>query len=157
MEECSGYGGKTTHILDLTVTLQLLNPVFKGVLSSTGGWVGENHSGHVGEEKICILAGNQILIVQPITRQLLTNILLTHLVISYYKKFSHVKPIMRCVSCILVVLRTGTYEIQEAEGVQPGTKIVLHLKQESREFSDEDTVSGMFLNSFQNFLKCQNL
>jgi HSP90 family molecular chaperone len=34
------------------------------------------------------------------------------------------------------------YEIQEAEGVQPGTKIVLHLKQENREFSDEDTVSG---------------
>lgn len=45
----------------------------------------------------------------------------------------------------LVVCRTGTYEIQEAEGVQPGTKIVLHLKQESREFSDEDTVSGMLL------------
>lgn len=43
----------------------------------------------------------------------------------------------------LLVHRTGTYEIQEAEGVQPGTKIVLHLKQENREFSDEDTVSGM--------------
>nr|CAD7441695.1 unnamed protein product [Timema bartmani] len=35
---------------------------------------------------------------------------------------------------------TGSYEIQEAEGVSPGTKIVLHLKPESREFSDEDTI-----------------
>ena len=39
--------------------------------------------------------------------------------------------------------RSGAYEIQEADGVQPGTKIVLHLKQDCREFSDEDTVSGM--------------
>nr|CAD7460806.1 unnamed protein product [Timema tahoe] len=38
---------------------------------------------------------------------------------------------------------TGSYEIQEAEGVFPGTKIVLHLKPESREFSDEDTIRGV--------------
>lgn len=39
--------------------------------------------------------------------------------------------------------RTGSYEIQEAEGVQDGTKIVLHLKTEHRQFSDEDTVLSM--------------
>jgi TNF receptor-associated protein 1 len=37
---------------------------------------------------------------------------------------------------------SGTYEIQQAEGVEPGTKIVLHLKPESREFSDEDSILG---------------
>lgn len=46
---------------------------------------------------------------------------------------------------------TGTYEIQEAEGVQPGTKIVLHLKQENREFSDEDTISGI-IKKYSNFV-----
>jgi TNF receptor-associated protein 1 len=46
---------------------------------------------------------------------------------------------------------TGTYEIQEAEGVQPGTKIILHLKQDSREFSDEETVSGI-IKKYSNFV-----
>ncbi|XP_021934200.1 heat shock protein 75 kDa, mitochondrial-like [Zootermopsis nevadensis] len=49
---------------------------------------------------------------------------------------------------------TGTYEIQEAEGVQPGTKIALLLKQESREFSDEDTVSAPLANGCQ---RCDSL
>lgn len=30
----------------------------------------------------------------------------------------------------------------EAEGVQPGTKIVVHLKQDCRSFADEETVKG---------------
>jgi TNF receptor-associated protein 1 len=51
----------------------------------------------------------------------------------------------------LLIYRTGTYEIQEAEGVQPGTKIVLHLKQDNREFSDEDTVNGMSSRSLGHF------
>ncbi|XP_069680371.1 heat shock protein 75 kDa, mitochondrial [Periplaneta americana] len=46
---------------------------------------------------------------------------------------------------------TGTFEIQEAEGVQPGTKIVMHLKQDCREFSDEDTVSGI-IKKYSNFV-----
>lgn len=38
---------------------------------------------------------------------------------------------------------SGVYEIQEAEGVAVGTKIVMHLKQDSREYSDEDRVKGL--------------
>lgn len=37
---------------------------------------------------------------------------------------------------------SGSYEISSAEGVQPGTKIVLHLRPDSREFSDEATING---------------
>lgn len=37
---------------------------------------------------------------------------------------------------------SGTYEISNAEGVQPGTKIVLHLRVDCREFSDDDTVNS---------------
>ncbi|CAG2062729.1 unnamed protein product, partial [Timema podura] len=48
---------------------------------------------------------------------------------------------------------TGSYEIQEAEGVSPGTKIVLHLKPESREFSDEDTIRGV-IKKYSNFVGC---
>lgn len=39
---------------------------------------------------------------------------------------------------------TGTYEIAPAEGVQHGTKIVMHLKPDCREFSDEDTLKVHF-------------
>ncbi|XP_071452756.1 heat shock protein 75 kDa, mitochondrial [Hetaerina americana] len=38
---------------------------------------------------------------------------------------------------------SGTYEIQPAEGVQPGTKIVVHLKADCREYSDDDTIKGV--------------
>lgn len=47
--------------------------------------------------------------------------------------------------------RSGTYEIQPAEGVQPGTKIVLHLKTDCREFSDEDTIKNI-INKYSNFV-----
>jgi len=46
---------------------------------------------------------------------------------------------------------SGTYEIQEAEGVSRGTKIILHLKTESREFSDEQTVRGV-IEKYSNFV-----
>ncbi|KAJ9599042.1 hypothetical protein L9F63_010499, partial [Diploptera punctata] len=46
---------------------------------------------------------------------------------------------------------SGAYEIQEADGVQPGTKIVLHLKLDCREFSDEDTISGI-IKKYSNFV-----
>ncbi|KAI4457334.1 heat shock protein 90 family member [Holotrichia oblita] len=42
---------------------------------------------------------------------------------------------------------TGTYEIQPAEGVQYGTKIVIHLKVDCREFSDGDTVKNIIQNN----------
>ncbi|KAJ8958321.1 hypothetical protein NQ318_017467 [Aromia moschata] len=45
----------------------------------------------------------------------------------------------------------GTYEIQPAEGVQHGTKIVLHLKTDCREFSDEDTIKNV-INKYSNFV-----
>lgn len=35
------------------------------------------------------------------------------------------------------------FEIAEASGVRPGTKIVLHLKDDCKEFSAEDRVKGM--------------
>ncbi|XP_046394482.1 heat shock protein 75 kDa, mitochondrial [Ischnura elegans] len=46
---------------------------------------------------------------------------------------------------------SGTYEIQEAEGVQPGTKIVVHLKADCREFSDDDTIKGV-IKKYSNFV-----
>lgn len=41
--------------------------------------------------------------------------------------------------------RSGTYEIQEADGVEIGTKIVVYLKTDCREFADDDTVKSMFI------------
>lgn len=46
---------------------------------------------------------------------------------------------------------TGTYEIQPAEGVQFGTKIVLHLKTDCREFADDDTIKNI-INKYSNFV-----
>lgn len=37
------------------------------------------------------------------------------------------------------------YEIAEAEGVQPGTKIVVYLKSDCREFADEGTIKGKII------------
>lgn len=51
----------------------------------------------------------------------------------------------------LLIFRTGTYEIQPAEGVQPGTKIVIHLKPECRQYSDEDTIKNV-INKYSNFV-----
>ncbi|CAG9859430.1 unnamed protein product [Phyllotreta striolata] len=46
---------------------------------------------------------------------------------------------------------TGSYEIQPAEGVQNGTKIVIHLKGDCREFADEDTIKNV-INKYSNFV-----
>ncbi|XP_031780857.1 heat shock protein 75 kDa, mitochondrial [Nasonia vitripennis] len=46
---------------------------------------------------------------------------------------------------------SGAYEIAKAEGVQPGTKIVIHLRSDCREFSDEDTVNGI-IQKYSNFV-----
>ncbi|XP_012225826.2 heat shock protein 75 kDa, mitochondrial [Linepithema humile] len=46
---------------------------------------------------------------------------------------------------------SGTFEISNADGVQPGTKIVIHLKSDSREFSDENTINRI-INKYSNFV-----
>ncbi|CAG9090761.1 unnamed protein product [Plutella xylostella] len=46
---------------------------------------------------------------------------------------------------------SGMYEIQEAEGVPIGTKIVVYLKTDCREFSDEDTVRNIIM-KYSNFV-----
>ncbi|XP_059059971.1 heat shock protein 75 kDa, mitochondrial [Achroia grisella] len=46
---------------------------------------------------------------------------------------------------------SGMYEIQEAEGVSIGTKIVVHLKTDCREFADDDTVKNI-IKKYSNFI-----
>ena len=43
---------------------------------------------------------------------------------------------------LFVFFRTGKYEISEAEGVQRGTKIVVHLKGDAYDFAKEDIIRG---------------
>lgn len=40
---------------------------------------------------------------------------------------------------------TGTYEIEDVDDVPLGTQIILHLKNECREYADEERVKGMLL------------
>jgi hypothetical protein len=40
-------------------------------------------------------------------------------------------------------LRTGSYEIAEAEGVARGTKIVISLNNESKMFSEPQEIEGL--------------
>lgn len=55
--------------------------------------------------------------------------------------FSSVTP-----NVFLYLSRSGYYELSEADNVEPGTKIVMHLKSgESVEFSDETKVKGQLL------------
>ncbi|CAH0397279.1 unnamed protein product [Chilo suppressalis] len=46
---------------------------------------------------------------------------------------------------------SGTYEIQEVEGVPVGTKIIVHLKTDCREFADDDTVKSI-IKKYSNFI-----
>ncbi|XP_065367827.1 heat shock protein 75 kDa, mitochondrial [Calliphora vicina] len=46
---------------------------------------------------------------------------------------------------------SGSYEIQEAEGVAHGTKIVIHLKPECREYADEDRIKSV-IKKYSNFV-----
>ncbi|XP_026326821.1 heat shock protein 75 kDa, mitochondrial [Hyposmocoma kahamanoa] len=46
---------------------------------------------------------------------------------------------------------SGTYEIQEADNVQIGTKIVVHLKTDCREFSDDERVKNIIM-KYSNFI-----
>ncbi|XP_014233658.1 heat shock protein 75 kDa, mitochondrial [Trichogramma pretiosum] len=46
---------------------------------------------------------------------------------------------------------SGSYEISSAEGVQPGTKIIIHLRTDCREFSDDKVVDGI-IKKYSNFV-----
>ncbi|XP_026746998.1 heat shock protein 75 kDa, mitochondrial [Trichoplusia ni] len=46
---------------------------------------------------------------------------------------------------------SGMYEIQEADGVPIGTKIIVHLKTDCREFADDDTVQNI-IKKYSNFV-----
>ncbi|XP_055846859.1 heat shock protein 75 kDa, mitochondrial [Episyrphus balteatus] len=46
---------------------------------------------------------------------------------------------------------SGSYEIQEAENVAYGTKIVIHLKPECREYADEDRIRAV-IKKYSNFV-----
>ncbi|XP_075234414.1 TNF receptor associated protein 1 [Lycorma delicatula] len=46
---------------------------------------------------------------------------------------------------------SGSYEINKASGVNSGTKIILHLKTENREFSDESTLQQIIV-KYSNFV-----
>jgi len=46
---------------------------------------------------------------------------------------------------------SGTYEIQEADGVSIGTKIILHLKTDCREYADEDRIKTV-IKKYSNFV-----
>ncbi|CAD7012726.1 unnamed protein product [Ceratitis capitata] len=46
---------------------------------------------------------------------------------------------------------SGSYEIQEADGVAYGTKIVIHLKPECREYADEDRIRAV-IKKYSNFV-----
>ncbi|XP_065201134.1 heat shock protein 75 kDa, mitochondrial [Planococcus citri] len=48
---------------------------------------------------------------------------------------------------------SGSYEIRDAEGVERGTKIVLHLKADCREFADESRVQNV-IQKYSNFVNC---
>lgn len=50
--------------------------------------------------------------------------------------------ITKCYS-VIVTYSSGVFEIAEASGVQQGTKIVLHLKDDCKEFYSEDRVKGI--------------
>lgn len=46
---------------------------------------------------------------------------------------------------------SGSYDVSEAEGVQRGTKIVVHLKGDSYDFAKEDVISGI-VKKYSNFV-----
>jgi TNF receptor-associated protein 1 len=51
------------------------------------------------------------------------------------------------------VLRSGQYEIKEADGLSRGTKIVIHLKPEHREYADEARIRTL-IQKYSNFINC---
>lgn len=50
-----------------------------------------------------------------------------------------------------VVFRTNNYEISECDNIERGTKIVMYLKPDCREYASEDTVRKV-INKYSNFV-----
>lgn len=50
-----------------------------------------------------------------------------------------------------IVFRTNVYEISECDNVERGTKIVMHLKSDCREYASEDVVRKV-INKYSNFV-----
>lgn len=46
---------------------------------------------------------------------------------------------------------TGTYEIEEVDGLDIGTSIILHLKPDCREYADEERIKSKWLPLFVTF------
>jgi len=49
------------------------------------------------------------------------------------------------------MFRTNVYEISESDFIERGTKIVMHLKPDCREYASEDTVRSV-INKYSNFV-----
>lgn len=52
---------------------------------------------------------------------------------------------------IFSILSSGTYEITEFPAAERGTKIVIHLKSDCREFADDQTVLSV-IKKYSNFV-----
>lgn len=50
-----------------------------------------------------------------------------------------------------MIFRTNNYEISESENVERGTKIVMYLKPDCREYASEDVVRKV-INKYSNFV-----
>lgn len=55
---------------------------------------------------------------------------------------NYIKNINSHKSTALSTCRLGSYEITEAEGVQRGTKVVVHLKGDCYDYAKEETIKG---------------
>lgn len=42
---------------------------------------------------------------------------------------------------------TGSFEIEEVDDIDVGTTIILHLKQDCREYADDERIKGLLKNS----------
>ena len=52
--------------------------------------------------------------------------------------------------------RLGSFEVTEAEGVQRGTKVVIHLKGECYDYAKEETIKGDALLEIEDKLGSNN-
>jgi len=52
---------------------------------------------------------------------------------------------------LVILFRTNEYEIIESDNIERGTKIVMYLKQDCREYASEDTVRSV-INKYSNFV-----
>ena len=81
----------------------------------------------------------------------MTNLIATSASYHGYNKLQSdakaTEDMLESVKLILIFLllnphRSGVYELSEAEGVQRGTKIVIHLKGECYDYCKEEVIKG---------------